>query len=325
MRKVGRLLVVLCCGVCMACASTPMRRSFKETYRDEVSKTSVRLKLARDKQVRARNVSVRVYRGVATLTGRVETEQASSVAEQLAGEVHDVVMVENHLVVKDADDPRFMIPAEEVKSGVATRSRGPIVPIEADVVQAQRQPTVQQPTLGARGRSVPASARYLDKGVLPPSDLVVRDRPIIELDPEPPMPLQRTVPRQAPVATRPAVPKPAAAIPAVAAPAPLRQSPSSIMDETEPLPAALADTQTVPAPANAAQVAVPEQKITTRQIPLARPEWLSGGGASAAGSIQVKDIVDESSSQARDVNSTLAKEAAEELKRLKTESADQAD
>lgn len=107
MNRIFTVLVLVIFGV--GCAATSMRRSFNETWRDEATKTAVKLSLSQEKTVKARYINVDVYRNVVTLHGRVETAEQKVLAEQIAAEGENVVMVENHLVVRTSDDPRFVV------------------------------------------------------------------------------------------------------------------------------------------------------------------------------------------------------------------------
>lgn len=91
-------MVVLALGIA-ACSATPVRRSFKESWKDTMTAEKVRYKLMRDKEVKKSRMHVEVFRGQVTLTGRAVTEAEKVRAETLAKSVKRVTGVENYVHV----------------------------------------------------------------------------------------------------------------------------------------------------------------------------------------------------------------------------------
>lgn len=155
--KVWRLLVVGGLMVAVAaCSATPARRSFKESVRDTRIKAAVRLKLTKDKDVKARSMEIDVWRGVVNLHGRALTQTERLRAEELARQVKHVVAVENQLrVVGESTAPRVAGSAPSatpVAAGPATTMPAP----RPAVITAAPVGTVAAPAPVAT--RVPASA-----------------------------------------------------------------------------------------------------------------------------------------------------------------------
>lgn len=84
-----------------ACSSTPVRRSFKESWNDTMTASKVRYKLMKDKEVHKGRMHVEVYRGQVTLTGRALSDAERARAETLAKSVKKVTGVDNYVHVID--------------------------------------------------------------------------------------------------------------------------------------------------------------------------------------------------------------------------------
>lgn len=158
-RVIGVMIAILAMSQ-LACSATDMRRSFREVWRDEATKSAIRLQFVDHKDVTSRTINVDVFRGVVTLHGRVTTEQQRAAAEALAGAVPEVVMVENHLVVKSPDDPRFV---------TAEPRALPREPEAAAKSHAAPAVDTEAPVIGARSER---EAPYLERSMLPPAQTV---------------------------------------------------------------------------------------------------------------------------------------------------------
>jgi hypothetical protein len=82
-----------------ACSSTPVRRSFKESWNDTMTAEKIRYKLMKDKEVKKSRTHVEVFRGQVTLTGRAMSDTEKARAEQLVKSVKRVTAVENYIRV----------------------------------------------------------------------------------------------------------------------------------------------------------------------------------------------------------------------------------
>ena len=96
----------------IGCSATPTRRSFKETWKDSVVSTKVKMKLTGDNLVKKRNIDVDTWRGVVTLTGRVTSMEEKERAEQLSWMANGVRGVDNYL--KLVDDSYFTTETTEM-------------------------------------------------------------------------------------------------------------------------------------------------------------------------------------------------------------------
>lgn len=109
-------LAIIAIGL-VACSATPTRRSFKETWKDSVVSTKIKMKLTSDKIVKKRNIDVDTWRGVVTLTGRVTSMEEKERAEQLVWMANGVRGVDNFL--KLVDDS-YAYPQSETIAGGET-------------------------------------------------------------------------------------------------------------------------------------------------------------------------------------------------------------
>ena len=82
-----------------ACSATPVRRSFKESWNDSMTASKIRYKLMRDADVKKSRMHVQVFRGQVTLTGRAISDTEKARAEQLSKSVKRVTAVENYVHV----------------------------------------------------------------------------------------------------------------------------------------------------------------------------------------------------------------------------------
>jgi hypothetical protein len=97
-------------GLLVACSATPMRRNVKELWRDGSIKSDLKVAMTKDDRVQSRHMNLDVFRGVVTLSGRVESPDQRAIAVKIAQRTPGVVMVEDHLVARTAHDPRFTPP-----------------------------------------------------------------------------------------------------------------------------------------------------------------------------------------------------------------------
>lgn len=100
MKKMAPVFLLLCLFL-IQCSATPKKRSFGEVVDDNVVALKLRSKFMHDKEVKASDINVKVWKGTATLTGSVDTQdqinRAIEIAEQQAG----VREVRAYLVLKD--------------------------------------------------------------------------------------------------------------------------------------------------------------------------------------------------------------------------------
>lgn len=76
------------------------RRTFGRWVNDATTTAAVRTNLARNGNIKARDISIRTRDDVVTLTGEVDSEQESELAELVARNTGDVRDVENELHVR---------------------------------------------------------------------------------------------------------------------------------------------------------------------------------------------------------------------------------
>ncbi|MBI4238078.1 MAG: BON domain-containing protein [Deltaproteobacteria bacterium] len=277
------------------CGATPMRRGVGEVWRDEKIKTALHWRMARDKQVNGSGVNVDVYRGVVALGGRVANDGERQRAEALARRTRGVVKVENHLAVMDAGDPRFMVAN---RKAVAPSAATPKIAAPV-IVRTPKAPTAS-PSLGSE------EPEYAD---LAPEPKAVSTKAVA-----------KNLPTASPTATKPTVatvPKPAK--PSAAATAtkpvidpnkgtatryldagaipPARQVHAKPQSVADPSPAWMASR------ANAAPKSTAAPRATTTGIPVPK-------------AVPAPERVVAPSTPDGDQND-LAREAAEELKKLK--------
>lgn len=152
------IIGLLCCvTVFIACSATPMRRNLKEAWRDGVIKADVKMRLASNDDVKARYINVDVFRGVVSLNGRVETPAQQKIAEELARQTNEVILVENHLVIQSPNDPRFMMTEDDADmhaDAIAVEVSVPAQSRTATRSQAYSDLAVGDPLAG---KSVPAA------------------------------------------------------------------------------------------------------------------------------------------------------------------------
>ncbi|MBI2343917.1 MAG: BON domain-containing protein [Deltaproteobacteria bacterium] len=330
-----------------ACSATPMRRSVKEIWHDGTIKSDVAKAFARTNGIMPRYVDVDVFRGVVSLNGRVETTSEKTVAEALARSVDGVVMVENHLAVRETGDPRFLLPAGEggatptplvTKSVVmsrpatAVKTMTPVdraaysdlavgdpfvgkaveAPAPSPAFAATPKPIPTPRPSASPPPSSPAPQVATHRAAGPtPSDLAVGD----------PLSGRETVPGlRAPVTPPSTVArtKPATVSPA---PAPVVQAAPPVLKPVTPVARAVAP---VPVPVGPRRVAV-QQTPTIAPTP---PKFIEKGILPP--STTVKEVTPTVRAQpatatrvalpprtSRTVDADLAQEAAEELRRLK--------
>lgn len=84
----------------LACAATPVKRSFGETVDDQVILVGLKTKYIKDKLIDADKISIKIFKGVVTLTGEFDTQEEIRKAIEIA-EIHKGVLeVKSHLVLK---------------------------------------------------------------------------------------------------------------------------------------------------------------------------------------------------------------------------------
>jgi osmotically-inducible protein OsmY len=88
------------------CASGGMRRSTGEFIDDGALTAKVKTAVLRDTVVRGMDVGINSYRGVVQLNGWVDTAEQKARAEELARAVEGVEDVQNHLAVREEQEPR---------------------------------------------------------------------------------------------------------------------------------------------------------------------------------------------------------------------------
>lgn len=250
MHYVMRVTVTMLVMSQLACSATDMRRSFREVWRDEATKSAIRLQFMDHKDVTARTINVDVFRGVVTLHGRVTTEQQRVAAKALAEAVPEVVMVENHLVVKSPDDPRFV---------TAEPRSMPREPELAEKSHAAPAVDTEAPVIGARsGHEAP----YLERSMLPPAQTV-----------RPPV-ITPTAPAMATAAktVTPATPKPA---------------PAAGTATPQPRPTSVATTPVAMPPASAG---VPPAATRPSAVMAPAPQWYKKGTTTAARGFEERDL-----------------------------------
>lgn len=272
---VGGLIVTMA-----ACSATPVRRSFKESWQDTKIKTAVRVKLTKDKGVKARHMDINVWRGVVALDGRALNADEKVLAETLARQVKNVVAVENHLhVVGEPMLPRVATttPARTTAASVATR--GPTAPV------------ITAPSVGATTASTTAS-----KNSTAPKTPIAKPTAATE---------------QQRVAAKPAAVKPVAKAVTPARTELVKEmaAPSTI-DQIRPKAVISAAPGTTPRPASTGKVLPWLGEVPDEEGPTIKPtrEFTE---RTAAPTVAKSITADED----------LAREAAEELKRLKGSSA----
>lgn len=340
------IIGLLCCAtVCIACSATPMRRNLKEAWRDGVIKADVKMRLASNNDVKARYINVDVFRGVVSLNGRVETPAQQKVAEELARQTNEVILVENHLVIQSPNDPRFMMTEDEAdmhadaiavevsvpaQSRTATRSQAYSDLAVGDPLAGKPVPTATLPRVMPPAQydapRVAVPTRTLPAPRVPtPSrsgSITMPDRTYSDLAVGDSMsPGRRRVP---------AAPAPRAI---VKAPTPT-PAPQVAMPQTAPAPAVPRQASTMPAKPSAPIVTAPALRTVQE------PRYLDKGVIPPAASLDKRTVAKPMPPPSRPapsltagtqeatrtpvvphgaIDSGLAQEAAEELRRLKAE------
>ena len=85
----------------MACAPTAKKRSFGETFDDNVMAIRLRTKFLKDKVVPSQDISIKVRRGVVTLTGEVNRQEQLNRSIELAEMQPGVKEVKAYLVLRE--------------------------------------------------------------------------------------------------------------------------------------------------------------------------------------------------------------------------------
>ncbi|MFA5514848.1 MAG: BON domain-containing protein [Desulfuromonadales bacterium] len=92
--------------VMAACSSSPVSRSTGTYMSDTAVEASVKAKLAADRETKAHQVQVEVFRGTVQLSGFVDSQTSAQKAEEIAGNVEGVDRVVNNLIVKEPQTPQ---------------------------------------------------------------------------------------------------------------------------------------------------------------------------------------------------------------------------
>ncbi|MBI4367092.1 MAG: BON domain-containing protein [Deltaproteobacteria bacterium] len=280
--KTWRVVVIgLMVGTCLACSGTTTRRSFRETLRDGKIKTAIRYKLSKDRGVKARHMEIHVWRGVATLTGHVSGVDERVRAEELTHGVGGVVAVENHL----KPFPVMGAPLAITTTPPASIQAAAMPP------KAEKKPVITAPSAGAVATAPAKTATPKT----PAMTTAATQTPKTIVKP--------TTPKPAPVAAKPAA-QPKAVTKPLAGPV---TTPVTVED-LRPRTAGMPIPNAKPAPAAVAKgKALPwmDEHLDT-EGPSMKPtkEFVERGRPTAA----VPPV---------SVDEDLAREAAEELKRLR--------
>ncbi|PIR16815.1 MAG: hypothetical protein COV46_06785 [Deltaproteobacteria bacterium CG11_big_fil_rev_8_21_14_0_20_49_13] len=96
------LLVTVSLSI-LSCSATTTSRSFKEQWRDSMTTSRVKWKLARDNDVSSSNIDVQTWRGVVTMVGHVKNIEEKARAELVAMDVQGVTGVKNYIEVAGED------------------------------------------------------------------------------------------------------------------------------------------------------------------------------------------------------------------------------
>ena len=84
----------------LGCAGGPQKESTGEYISDSWITSKVKLALAEDQQVKAREVNVETFKGVVQLSGFVTSTALANKAVEIAGKVSGVQSVKNDMRVK---------------------------------------------------------------------------------------------------------------------------------------------------------------------------------------------------------------------------------
>ncbi len=102
MRRVSScVMMVVFFALLAGCTGSPYSRGTGEYVGDKAIATEVKSKLAMDKEVKAHQIEVEVYRGTVQLSGFVNDEAAKQRAAEIANQVDGVQKVVNSVVVKE--------------------------------------------------------------------------------------------------------------------------------------------------------------------------------------------------------------------------------
>lgn len=84
---------------CLACSSTPQKRSAGEFIDDAVISNKIKVKFVKDKVVKAFKINVDTWKGVVTLRGRVNAQEQISRAIEISERQPGVKTVKSYLVL----------------------------------------------------------------------------------------------------------------------------------------------------------------------------------------------------------------------------------
>lgn len=307
MHRYLHTMTMLCCTTLAlaACSATPMRRNLKEAWRDGVIKADVKMRLAANNNVKARYVNVDVFRGVVSLSGRVEREAQRQVAEELARQSNEVVLVENHLVVRTPDDPRFISPNDGDMEAEAIAVRTVSVNVPLRVPKATTAKPYSDLAVGDpyAGKPLPEKALRVLQQQMPP----VRATAARRIATPPP-----------PGATAATTPDRTYSDLVVGDPLSRGAHPAPQVVPKAPV-VTISTPRAIPAPVYLEKGVIPPAASVEKRVMTPPPvQAVSRPGPTLTGTQEATRAPVPAPAQAGTVDTGLAQEAAEELRRLKS-------
>lgn len=100
MRKIVLTIQILLLITLCSCAATAHKRSFGEVVDDNVVALRLQSKYMKDEIVKAKDVHIQVWKGVATLTGRVNSQAQINRAIEIAEQQKGIREVKAYLVLR---------------------------------------------------------------------------------------------------------------------------------------------------------------------------------------------------------------------------------
>lgn len=104
MSQINRIIkLAICLALVTAfigCASTKKHESTGEYVDDTVITTKVKSAIFNESTLKTMQINVKTYKGVVQLSGFVDSRQNVTKAGEVAGQVENVVSVQNDLMVK---------------------------------------------------------------------------------------------------------------------------------------------------------------------------------------------------------------------------------
>lgn len=98
---VKNLSILLLAFAFLACAAQNQSRNFGQIVDDSLTTIQLKSKFIRDDSIPAKNISIKVQRGVVTLTGELDNETAINRAIEVAEMQKGVKEVKAYLVLKE--------------------------------------------------------------------------------------------------------------------------------------------------------------------------------------------------------------------------------